>query len=151
MTQNPGAAADSRSAHGGSARYGERYGAPGRKLSKRAGLILSAIALVVVIVGVGVFAWSGNTQTVSFKDVNFTTPDAWHATEDIQITKEASQTAYCTVKALDSSFGVVGWKQLEFGPVPGSSGEATQQAHVALRTQSQAVSVSVDSCWIAGT
>lgn len=151
MTQSPGAAADSRSAHSGSARYGERYGAPRRKLSKRAGLILSAITLVVVVIGVAVFAWSGNNQTVSFKDVSFTTPDAWHATEDIEVTKEASQTAYCTVKAQDSSFGIVGWKQLEFGPVAGASGETTQHAHVVLRTQTAAVSVSVDSCWIAGT
>lgn len=107
--------------------------------------------LAVVVAAVALFAWSGNNASVSFKDVGFTTPDAWHATEDFQVTKEASQTAYCTVKALDDSFGVVGWKQLEFGPVAGSSGMTTQNAHVALRTQSQAVSVSIDSCWIAGT
>ncbi|MCH6471141.1 DUF4307 domain-containing protein [Sinomonas terrae] len=151
MTQSPGAAADSRYAQRGSARYGDRYGVPRRKMSRRAGLILSAAVLVVVVIGVALFAWSGNSATVSFKDVSFTTPDAGHATEDIQVTKDASQTAYCTVKAQDSSFGVVGWKQLEFGPVAGASGQTTQQAHVVLRTQTEAVSVSIDSCWIAGT
>lgn len=113
--------------------------------------ILIAAALVVVVAGVALFAWSGSQATVTFKDISYTTPDAGHATEDFQMTKEASATAYCAVKALDDAFGVVGWKQLEFGPVAGGSGQTTQNAHVALRTESQAVSVVVDSCWIAGS
>jgi hypothetical protein len=88
---------------------------------------------------------------VTFKDVGFTTPDAWHATEDFHVTKEASQTAFCTVKALNDGYAVVGWKQVEFGPTAGASGMTTQNAHVALRTESQAASVVVDACWIAGT
>ncbi|MDQ4503665.1 DUF4307 domain-containing protein [Sinomonas sp. ASV322] len=149
MTQNPGAAP----AHGAqpnAGRYAGRYGAPRRRLGRRAAAILVAAVLAVVVAGVAVFAWSGNVKTATFKDVGFTTPDAWHATEDFQVTKEASQTAYCAVKALNSAFGVVGWKQLEFGPTSGS-GMTTTNAHVALRTESLAVSVSVDTCWIAGT
>lgn len=142
MTQTPGSAAS---------RYAQRYGAPRRRLGRRAAALIVAAALVVVIAGVALFAWSGNAQTVTFKDVGFTTPDAWHATEDFEVTKEASQTAYCTVKALDDAYAVVGWKQLEFGPSSGTSGMTTQTAHVALRTESQAVSVVVDACWIAGT
>ncbi|WP_415853461.1 DUF4307 domain-containing protein [Sinomonas sp. G460-2] len=142
MTQTPGAAAS---------RYAQRYGAPRGRLSRRAAAVIAAVALLVVIAGVAVFAWSGNAKTVTFRDVGFTTPDAWHATENFEVTKDASQTAYCTVKALDDSFGVVGWKQLTFGPTAGASGNVTQTANVALRTESQAVSVAIDSCWIAGT
>jgi hypothetical protein len=143
VTQSPGAA---------SSRYAQRYGAARRRhLSRRSAGIVIAAVLAVVVAGVALFAWSGSNATVTFKDVSFTTPDAGHATEDIEVTKEASATAYCAVKALDDSFAVVGWKQLEFGPVPGVSGATTQNAHVTLRTESQAVSVVVDSCWIAGT
>lgn len=142
MTQSPGAAAS---------RYTQRYGAPRGRLSRRAVALIVAATLVVVVAGVALFAWSGNARTVTFRDVGFTTPDAWHATENFEVTKEASQTAYCTVKALDDSFGVVGWKQLTFGPSSGSSGTVTQTGHVDLRTESQAVSVAIDSCWIAGS
>ncbi|WP_138415054.1 DUF4307 domain-containing protein [Sinomonas gamaensis] len=143
MTQSPGAAAS---------RYAQRYGTVRRRgLTRRSAGLLVAAVLVVVVIGVAVFAWSGNQATVTFKDVGYTTPDAWHASEDFQVTKEASATAYCAVKALDDSFAVVGWKQLEFGPVAGASGQRTQNAHVDLRTESQAVSVVVDSCWVAGT
>ncbi|MEA5456223.1 DUF4307 domain-containing protein [Sinomonas sp. JGH33] len=145
MTHNPGAADAHHAAH-----YAERYGARRRRLGRRAAAILVAGVLAVVIAGVALFAWSGNAQTVTFKDVSFTTPDAWHATEEFQVTKEADQTAYCAVHALNDAYAVVGWKQLEFGPTSGS-GMTTTNVHVALRTESQAVSVSVETCWIAGT
>jgi hypothetical protein len=142
VTQSPGAASN---------RYAQRYGASRARLGRRTIVLIVAAVLALATAGVWVFAMGGNAETVTFKDVNYTTPDAWHATEDIEVSKEASTTAYCTVKAMDSSFGIVGWKQLEFGPTPGGSGMVDQTAHVALRTQSQAVSVAIDTCWIAGT
>lgn len=99
-------------------------------------------------------AWistSLSTGSVSFKDIGYSTPDATQAVVDFQVTKERDAAVVCAVKALDSKFAVVGWKVVDVGPNgpdTGSDGGRTTAHRVVLRTESQAVSGVVDSCWI---
>ena len=52
---------------------------------------------------------------------------------------------------MDSKFAVVGWKVVDIGPNAadaGTDGGRTTAHRARLRTESQAVSAVVDSCWI---
>ena len=54
-------------------------------------------------------------------------------------------------KALDSKFAVVGWKVVDIRPNAGgrgADGGRTISHRAVVRTESQAVSAVVDSCWI---
>lgn len=99
-------------------------------------------------------AWistSLNTETVSFKDIGYSTTDATQAEIDFQVTKEPGTSVKCAVKALDEKFAVVGWKVLDIGPNPADAtadGGRTTAHRAVVRTESLSVSGVVDSCWI---
>jgi hypothetical protein len=99
-------------------------------------------------------AWistSNATGSVTFKDIGYSTPDATLAEIDFQVTKEPATAAKCSVKALDSKFAVVGWKVIDIpanAVDAGSDGGRTTSHRATVRTESQAVSGVVDSCWI---
>lgn len=99
-------------------------------------------------------AWistSNATESVTFKDIGYSTPDATLAEVDFQVTKEPATAAKCSVKALDSKFAVVGWKVVDITPNAadaGTDGGRTIAHRATVRTESQAVSGIVDSCWI---
>lgn len=98
----------------------------------------------------GWISTSSATSDVTFKDIGYSIPDATAAEIDFQVTKDPARAAKCAVKALDSKFAVVGWKVLDLGPNAtnaGTDGGRTTAHRAALRTESQAVSVVVDSCW----
>ena len=135
MTQNPALAA--------------RYGAPRRTLTRRTARILIALGL---LAGIAVAVWLAartSAPGVSFKDVGFRTEGAGRAEIDFEVSKDASATAVCAVKALSETYAVVGWKDVRIGPEPEQSGTVTTSLTVPLRTESAAVSAVVDSCWIA--
>ncbi|BCW66192.1 hypothetical protein NicSoilB4_09550 [Arthrobacter sp. NicSoilB4] len=128
-----------------------RYGGQKRSLSGKAKRIILVVAIAA---GMAFMAWistSNATESVTFKDIGYSTPDATLAEIDFQVTKEPATTAKCSVKALDSKFAVVGWKVVEIPPNAadaGSDGGRTTAHRTTLRTESQAVSGVVDSCWI---
>ncbi|WP_346924762.1 DUF4307 domain-containing protein [uncultured Arthrobacter sp.] len=128
-----------------------RYGGQKRALSRNAKRIMLIVALAA---GIGFMAWiatSNATDSVTFKDIGFSTPDATVAEIDFQVTKEPGTAAKCSVKALDSKFAVVGWKVVDIVPNAadaGSDGGRTTAHRATVRTESQAVSGVVDSCWI---
>ena len=99
-------------------------------------------------------AWistSSATASVTFKDIGYSTPDATLAEIDFQVTKDPATDARCAVKALDAKFAVVGWKVVDVGPNAadaGTDGGRTTVHRALVRTESQAVSGVVDSCWI---
>jgi hypothetical protein len=113
--------------------------------------------IAALAVGMGFLAWvstSNATASVTFKDIGYRTTDATQAEVDFQVTREPGTPVKCAVKALDSKFAVVGWKVVD---IPAASQEAQGQTadggrtiaqRVVLRTESQAVSGVVDSCWI---
>jgi len=101
-------------------------------------------------------AWvstSNATSSVTFKDIGYRTTDATQAEVDFQVTREPGTAVKCAIKALDSKFAVVGWKVVDIPPVEQAQGQSTDGGRtlaqrVVLRTESQAVSGVVDSCWI---
>ncbi|MBP1137165.1 hypothetical protein JOE31_003397 [Arthrobacter sp. PvP023] len=128
-----------------------RYGGQKRALSGKAKRNIGIAALVA---GIGFMAWistSLNTETVSFKDIGYSTTDATQAEIDFQVTKEPGTAAKCAVKALDAKFAVVGWKVVDIGPNPADAtadGGRTTVHRAVVRTESLSVSGVVDSCWI---
>ncbi|MEC5181611.1 DUF4307 domain-containing protein [Arthrobacter sp. CG_A4] len=128
-----------------------RYGGKKRALggSARRAILVAALAG-----GIGFMAWistSNATESITFKDIGYSTPDATVAEIDFQVTKEPSTDAKCAVKALDAKFAVVGWKVVDIAPNAtdaGSDGGRTTAHRALLRTESQAVSGVVDSCWL---
>ena len=128
-----------------------RYGGPKRTLGGKAkrGIVVAALAA-----GIGFLAWvstSAATESVSFKDIGYSTVDSTLAEIDFQVTKNPETAAKCAVKALDAKFAVVGWKVVDVGPNAadaGTDGGRTTVHRVTLRTESQSVSAVVDSCWI---
>jgi hypothetical protein len=126
-----------------------RYGTPGRSLSRRAKLALAGGALGVAVVGAGFLALGQNGPQIDSKDIGFAVADAGHMTVDFQVTKDPEATVQCAVQALNDNYAVVGWKVATIGPADATTAGTT--AHrVQLRTESLAVSGGVDSCWAAG-
>jgi hypothetical protein len=128
-----------------------RYGGQKRALSGKTKRILLAAALAV---GIGFMAWistSNAAASVTYKDIGYSTPDATLAEVDFQVTKDPAAEAKCAVKALDAKFAVVGWKVVDIGSNAtdeGADGGRTTVHRASVRTESQAVSAVVDSCWI---
>lgn len=128
-----------------------RYGGQKRALGGKTKRNLLILALAV---GIGFMAWvstSSATESVSFKDIGYSTPDGTMAEIDFQVTKNPQTAAKCAVKALDAKFAVVGWKVLDIAPNAadaGADGGRTTVHRVSVRTESQSVSAVVDNCWI---
>jgi len=112
--------------------------------------------IAALAVGMGFLAWvstSNATSSVTFKDIGYRTTDATQAEVDFQVTREPGTAVKCAIKALDSKFAVVGWKVVDIPPGEQAQGQSTDGGRtlaqrVVLRTESQAVSGVVDSCWI---
>ncbi|HEX9226687.1 MAG TPA: DUF4307 domain-containing protein [Arthrobacter sp.] len=128
-----------------------RYGGQKRTLS---GKTKRTILILALGAGMAFMAWistSNATESITFKDIGYSTPDATLAEIDFQVTKDPATAAKCSVKALDSKFAVVGWKVVDIAPNAadaGSDGGRTTAHRATVRTESQAVSGVVDSCWI---
>jgi hypothetical protein len=128
-----------------------RYGGQKRALTRKGkrNILFAALA-----VGIALLAWvstSAATSSVSFKDIGYSTRDATLTEIDFQVTKDPAADAKCAVKAMDSKFAIVGWKVVDIGPNgtdAGTDGGHTTGHSAQLRTESQAVSAVVDSCWI---
>ena len=128
-----------------------RYGGQKRALTRKGkrNILFAALA-----VGIALLAWvstSAATSSVSFKDIGYSTRDATLTEIDFQVTKDPAADAKCAVKAMDSKFAIVGWKVVDIGPNgtdAGTDGGHTTGHSTQLRTESQAVSAVVDSCWI---
>lgn len=128
-----------------------RYGGERRTLGKKArrNILIAALAT-----GIGFLAWastSAATDSVTFKDLGYSTLDATAAKIDFQVSKNPGTGAKCAVKALDAKFAVVGWEVIDVGPNAadtGTEGGRTTAHRVTLRTESQSVSAVVDNCWI---
>jgi hypothetical protein len=128
-----------------------RYGGQKRALTRKAKRNILIAALAVGIVFLAWVSTSAATNSVSFKDVGYSTRDATLTEIDFQVTKDPTVEAKCAVKAMDSKFAIVGWKVVDIGPNAadvGTEGGRTTAHRTQLRTESQAVSAVVDSCWI---
>ncbi|MFL4475501.1 DUF4307 domain-containing protein [Paeniglutamicibacter sp. MACA_103] len=126
-----------------------RYGSPKRGLAKR-----TRATLIVGGVGLGVlgalYLTSTTTPGVQFKDISFDVPSSTMATATVAISKDASATVQCEVRALSESYAIVGWKTLVVGPTEGK-GMTTKIFDVELRTESLATTAGVEECRVVKT
>ncbi|XAS67982.1 DUF4307 domain-containing protein [Micrococcaceae bacterium Sec5.7] len=131
-----------------------RYGGQKRALQ---GKTKRTVGIVALVAGIGFMAWvstSAATDSVTFKDIGYSTTDATQVEVDFQVTREPGTAVKCAVKALDSKFAVVGWKVVDIPPgrpeQTADGGRTTARREV-LRTESLSVSGVVDNCWIPDT
>jgi hypothetical protein len=128
-----------------------RYGGQKRALPPKTKRIIGIAGLTA---GIAFMAWistSMGAESVTFKDIGYSTTDATQSEIDFQVTKEPGTDVKCAVKALDAKFAVVGWKVVDIGPNPADAsadGGRTTAHRAVVRTESQSVSGVVDSCWI---
>ena len=123
-----------------------RYGrTPERRRRTRLIGILAAIG-VVVVVGAWVL-WVGllgPSASLGSRDLGYVLDGDSAIEVRYEVTMDAGQTASCALEALNSDFGIVGWKVVEIPP----SEKGTRQFRETLRTSEQAVTGLIYRCWL---
>ncbi|MDJ0354746.1 MAG: DUF4307 domain-containing protein [Actinomycetota bacterium] len=128
-----------------------RYGTPKRVVPRRQKILLTTVIAVLALVFVAWLALGRGEAPVTSKDIGFSVQDGTMTQVDFQVVKNPGDTAQCAVKALGSSFAIVGWDVVTIGPNAADSGTdqgRTTAQRAWVRTESPAVSGVVDSCWI---
>lgn len=125
-----------------------RYGSKRPSFSRRKKIWLGAIAAVLTLLFISWLTF-GKGPAVENKLLGYAVTDATQTVIEFQVNKPPSVAAQCAVQALDNSFAVVGWKVVTI-PADTSQPESTSQ-RVELRTDTLAVSATVDSCWVSAS
>ncbi|MDR9363290.1 MAG: DUF4307 domain-containing protein [Microbacteriaceae bacterium] len=103
--------------------------------------VLAVMGLVAVI---GFAAWVAFSQErLGFEDVGFSVKDQWHTEVTFDVNKDAGETVFCNVQALNQQYGIVGWREIQV-PVDQSSVRIT----TTINTTEEAVTALVHGCEI---
>lgn len=98
---------------------------------------------VVVAMSIGALGISTlNYNPAQFKDIGFRVKSEWQTEVDFELSKPKDATAVCKFEALNNSFLVVGYKEIEFGP----SDYETNRHTISLNTTELAVTGLVKDC-----
>ncbi|MET0872525.1 MAG: DUF4307 domain-containing protein [Paeniglutamicibacter terrestris] len=124
-----------------------RYGSPKRRLTKRTRATLIVVGLAALILG-ALYLTYASTSGMDYKDNSFEVHSATSATATVDISKDASATVLCDVRALNESYAIVGWKTLVLGPTEGK-GMTTTRVVVDLRTEALSTTAGIESCRLA--
>lgn len=111
--------------------------------------ILLAVAAVLALSWV-LWATLGGNTGISQKLVSYHVIDGTMTTVDVAVTKDPNSTARCAIKAMNSTYAVVGWNVITIGPNSvddGSENGRTTIVRGELRTDSPAVTGVVENCW----
>ena len=102
------------------------------------------LAIVAVVVMTITAMWFGyaNFSQISHRDVGFRVLSEWQTEVDFEVTKPTDATVICTIEALNNSYLVVGYLQVELGP----SDSITNRHTVSVLTTELAVTGLVDEC-----
>ena len=134
-----------------------RYGIKPKSKARNRALIIGGASLLVAAFGLWQFGiGSYNAKAATGEVVGYSVPSERQITLTINVTKPANATATCALQALNESFGVVGYKEVRFGPDQATgdsqaSMDSTQTTHQyaeTFNTIEMAVSGVVDSCWL---
>lgn len=121
-----------------------RYGTPKRKLSRQTKKVM-VIAALVVAMAAALWLSLANVKDVDYTDVSFEIHSSTSATVVIEVTKNPADHVQCSVRVLNESKAIVGFKTVMFGPSEGT-GKVTVRSSVDLRTESLGTTVGMDSC-----
>jgi len=110
--------------------------------------------LIAVIVGAGVVlavgAWVlwvgllGPSASLGSRDLGYVLDGDSRIEVRYEVTMDAGDTASCALQALNTDFGIVGWKVVEIT----ASEKGTRQFRETLRTSEQAVTGLIYRCWL---
>ena len=124
----------------------ERYGrtpSSGRR-NRTIGIVVAAVFAVVLVswvVWAGLIAPGASLET---RDVGHTVVDDHTVIVEFGVTTEPRVEVSCVVEALNESFGVVGWKQVDL-PVGDQRDRVFTET---LRTSEPAVTGLIYKCWL---
>lgn len=129
-----------------STRLEARYGrTPERRRRSRLIAILAAAGVVVVVVAwvlwVGLF---GPAASLGSRDLGYVVQGDDAIEVRYEVTMNAGDTASCALQALNSDFGIVGWKVVD---IPASD-QGTRQFQQTLVTSEEAVTGLIYRCWL---
>lgn len=124
------------------ARYGRT---PDRIRRTRLLAIVAAAAVLVVVVAWVVWAGLLGPQAgMGTRDLGYELEGDSTIRVRYELTVDAGRTTSCAVQALNSDFGIVGWKVID---IPASD-QATRQFTEILRTFEPAVTGLIYRCWL---
>jgi hypothetical protein len=123
-----------------------RYGrTPERQRRTRLIAILAGLGVLVVVTAwvlwVGLL---GPSASLGSRDLGYQLDGDSAIEVRYEVTMDAGQTASCALEALNSDFGIVGWKVVDI-PV---SQKTTRQFRETLRTSEPAVTGLIYRCWL---
>jgi hypothetical protein len=129
-----------------STRLEDRYGRTSqRRRRSRLIAILAAAGVVVVVVAwvlwVGLF---GPAASLGSRDLGYVVQGDDAIEVRYEVTTNPGDTASCALQALNSDFGIVGWKVVEIPP----SDRGTRQFQQTLVTSEEAVTGLIYRCWL---
>jgi hypothetical protein len=110
--------------------------------------------LIAILAGAGVLgvvtAWVlwvgllGPSASLGSRDLGYQVDGDSAVEVRYEVTMDAGQTASCALEALNSDFGIVGWKVVD---IPASE-KGTRQFRETLRTSEPAVTGLIYRCWL---
>ena len=123
-----------------------RYGrTPERRRRTRLVAILAGAGVLLVVTAwvlwVGLL---GPSASLGSRDLGYVIDGDSGVEVRYEVTMDAGQTASCALEALNSDFGIVGWKVVD---IP-SSQKGTRQFRETLRTSETAVTGLIYRCWL---
>jgi hypothetical protein len=119
-----------------------RYDRPVGPLRRRLTIAAVAAAGALALALGAWYAWDTFTDPVQWEDVGFHVNDNRSVDVTFNVTKAASATVTCRVRALSQSFGEVGVSEVEVG----AADTRTQRVTVHVVTSELAVTGTVDRC-----
>ncbi|GER23862.1 hypothetical protein NCCP1664_23570 [Zafaria cholistanensis] len=114
-------------------------------MGRRQRTALLAAALAVAVVVAGFFSFAGGPRVTS-KDIAFEILSPTRATVTFDVERNAGERVECSVRVLDDSYAVVGWKSVVFEPGEGTGHEKVRHT-VELRTEALGTTGGVGDCW----
>lgn len=121
----------------------------GRTPARRARMHVLAVLGVVGVLAVTVLwsVWAGlgqSSASLETHDIGHDAQDAHHSIIQFSVTVEPGTPVRCAVQALDTSYGTVGWVEVD---LPAADVWTTEHS-VEVLTSAQAVSGQAYRCWL---
>lgn len=124
------------------ARYGRT---PDRRRRTRLiAIVAGAGVLVIVTAWVLWVGLLGPSASLGSRDLGYSLTGDSGVEVRYEVTMDADQTASCALEALNSDFGIVGWKVVEIPASP----KGTRQFRETLNTSEPAVTGLIYRCWL---